>query len=124
VLVTTDKNMRYQQNLAGRKIAIIVSGKQQWPELRPHVQLVVSAVSAATPGTDVSDTGRELASPGVSSGESAPPSPSSLSAVSQRVGFDPRPQPFPFNEGQNSKLPPTLPQEGALTDRMSRADET
>ena len=41
VLVTTDKNMRYQQNLAGRKIAIIVLGKQQWPEVRPQVHLVV-----------------------------------------------------------------------------------
>ena len=28
VLVTTDKNMRYQQNLAGRKIAIVVLGQQ------------------------------------------------------------------------------------------------
>jgi predicted nuclease of predicted toxin-antitoxin system len=53
VLVTTDKNMRYQQNLAGRKIAIIVLGKQQWPELRPHVQLVVAAVDAVTPGANV-----------------------------------------------------------------------
>jgi hypothetical protein len=53
VLVTTDKNMRYQQNLAGRQIAIIVLGKQQWPELRSHVQLVVAAVNAATPGAYV-----------------------------------------------------------------------
>jgi len=53
VLVTTDKNMRYQQNLAGRKIAIVVLGKQQWPELRPHVELVVAAVNAASPGTYV-----------------------------------------------------------------------
>ena len=51
VLVTTDKNIRYQQNLTDRRIAIIVLGKQQWPELRPHVQLVVAAVNAATPGT-------------------------------------------------------------------------
>jgi hypothetical protein len=43
--------MRYQQNLTGRKIAIVVLGKQQWPELREHVQLVVSAVNAATPGS-------------------------------------------------------------------------
>ena len=50
VLVTTDKNMRYQQNLTGRKIAIILLGKQQWPELRAHVQLVAAAVNAATPG--------------------------------------------------------------------------
>lgn len=50
VLVTTDKSMRYQQNLTGRKIAIVVLGKQQWPELQAHVQLVVVAVNAATPG--------------------------------------------------------------------------
>lgn len=40
LLVTTDKNMRYQQNLAGRKIAIVVLGEQQWPKLRPYVQRV------------------------------------------------------------------------------------
>jgi predicted nuclease of predicted toxin-antitoxin system len=51
VLLTTDKNMRYQQNLAGRKIAIIVLGKQQWPEVRPHIHIVVAAVNAAKPGT-------------------------------------------------------------------------
>ena|ERR1700683_1594515 len=53
VLVTTDKNMRYQQNLGDRKIAIIVLGKQQWPELRRHVQLVFAAVNTATPGSYV-----------------------------------------------------------------------
>jgi predicted nuclease of predicted toxin-antitoxin system len=53
VLVTTDKNMRYQQNLAGGKIAIIALSKQQWPEVRPHVQLIVAAVNAAKPGTYV-----------------------------------------------------------------------
>ena len=51
VLLTTDKNMRYQQNLAGRRIAIVVLDKQQWPQLRPFVQLVVEAVNASTPGS-------------------------------------------------------------------------
>jgi len=50
LLVTTDKNMRYQQNLAERKIAVIVLGQQQWPHVRPHVQRVIDAVNAATPG--------------------------------------------------------------------------
>jgi predicted nuclease of predicted toxin-antitoxin system len=50
VLLTTDKNMRYQQNLTGRKIAIVLLGKQQWPELQAHVQLVVAAVNAAASG--------------------------------------------------------------------------
>jgi hypothetical protein len=53
LLLTTDKNMRYQQNLAGRKIAIVVLGLQQWPQLRPHVQRVVEAVNLAGPGSYV-----------------------------------------------------------------------
>ena len=51
VFLTTDKNMRYQQNLAGRTIAVVVIGVQQWPALEPHVALVVAAVNAATPGS-------------------------------------------------------------------------
>jgi hypothetical protein len=50
VLVTTDKNIRYQQNLTVRTIAIIVLGNAQWPVLRLHVARVVAAVNAATPG--------------------------------------------------------------------------
>ena len=51
VLVTTDKNMRYQQNLTGRKIAFVVLGNQQWPTLRLSVERVLAAVNAASPGT-------------------------------------------------------------------------
>jgi hypothetical protein len=51
LLLTTDKNMRYQQNLTGRKIAFVVLGNQQWPVLRRYVERVVAAVNAATPGS-------------------------------------------------------------------------
>ena|SRR5437016_5498152 len=51
VLLTTDKNMKYQRNLIGRTIAIVVIGVQQWPALEPHVARVVAAVNAATPGS-------------------------------------------------------------------------
>ena len=51
LLLTTDKNIRHQQNLAGRKIAIVVLGRQQWPQLEPHIQLVIDVVNAATPGS-------------------------------------------------------------------------
>ena len=51
ILLTTDKNIRYQQNLKGRKIAFVVIGNQQWPTLRLHVEKVVAAVNAATPGS-------------------------------------------------------------------------
>jgi hypothetical protein len=37
VLLSTDKNIRYQQNLSGRKIALVVLGNQQWPVVRLHV---------------------------------------------------------------------------------------
>ncbi|MGZ8453457.1 MAG: hypothetical protein ACXWZE_15340 [Candidatus Binatia bacterium] len=53
LLLTTDKNIRYQQNLQSRKIAVVVLGQQQWPLLRPHIQLVVDAINAATPGSYV-----------------------------------------------------------------------
>ena len=51
LLLITDKNLRYQQNLEGRRIAIIVLGRQQWPDLRPHVQLVVDAVNGCSAGS-------------------------------------------------------------------------
>jgi hypothetical protein len=51
LLLTTDKNMRYQQNLVGRKLAILVLGQQGWGLLRPHVQVVVGAVNLVTPGS-------------------------------------------------------------------------
>ena len=51
LLLTTDKNIRYQQNLAGRKISIVVLGTSQWPVLRLHVQRVAAAVNTVTPGS-------------------------------------------------------------------------
>jgi hypothetical protein len=51
VLVTPDKNIRYQQNLTARSIALVVLGNPQWPVLRLHVERVVAAVNAARPGT-------------------------------------------------------------------------
>jgi hypothetical protein len=53
VLLTTDKNIRYQQNLSDRKIAVVVLAQQQWPRLRAHVRLIVNAVNAAEPGSFV-----------------------------------------------------------------------
>ena len=36
VLLTADKNMRYQQNLKGRSIALVVLSTPQWPAVRLH----------------------------------------------------------------------------------------
>ncbi len=51
VLLSTDKNIRYQQNLTRRKIALVVPGNQQWPLVRLHLDKIVAAVSAYTPGS-------------------------------------------------------------------------
>jgi hypothetical protein len=51
VLVIPDKNIRYQQNLALRRIALVVLGNPQWPVLSQHVERVVKAVNAAQPGS-------------------------------------------------------------------------
>lgn len=51
LLLTTDKNIRYQQNLEGRGIAIVVLGVAQWPVVKKHVSKVVQAVTVATPGS-------------------------------------------------------------------------
>ena len=51
LLLSTDKNIRYQQNLAGRKIALVVLSQQQWPIVRLHLDLIAKAVNAAKPGS-------------------------------------------------------------------------
>jgi hypothetical protein len=53
VLLTADKNMRYQQNLAGRGIALVVLSTPQWPVVRLHLERITAAVNAATPGSYV-----------------------------------------------------------------------
>ena len=51
VLLTTDRNIRYQQNLAGRTIAIVVLGKARWRLIRNNLPAISAAVEAATPGS-------------------------------------------------------------------------
>jgi hypothetical protein len=51
VLVTTDRDLSYQQNLKGRRIAIVVLGLGRWSLIRHRVSEVVEAVNAATPGS-------------------------------------------------------------------------
>jgi hypothetical protein len=51
LLLSTDKNIRYQQNLTHRKIAIVVLTDQQWPNVRLHLEKIADAVNAATAGS-------------------------------------------------------------------------
>ena len=51
LLLTTDKNVGYQQNLAGRRVSIVVLGNSPWWLVRQHLDGIVAAVNAATPGS-------------------------------------------------------------------------
>jgi predicted nuclease of predicted toxin-antitoxin system len=50
VLVTTDQNLSYQQNLAGRKLSIVVLTTTSWPRIKANALLVRDAVDAAAAG--------------------------------------------------------------------------
>lgn len=51
IFITTDRNLRHQQNLAGRAIAIVALSKASWPLIRKHVSAIAQAVAAAAPGS-------------------------------------------------------------------------
>jgi hypothetical protein len=51
VLVTTDTNLKYQQNLATRTIAIVVLGTTSWPRIKAAAEVVVAAVNASAQGS-------------------------------------------------------------------------
>lgn len=50
VLITTDQNLRYQQNLSGRRLAILVLPTTSWPMIQTHVAAVVDAVNGLRAG--------------------------------------------------------------------------
>src|ERR1017187_5003517 len=53
VMVTTDKNIQYQQNLKARKIALVVLEHSQWPMVKLVAENIVAAINAAQPGSFV-----------------------------------------------------------------------
>ena len=50
LLLTTDKNLRYQQNLHGRAIAVMVLWTTSWPELRLYSDAIARAALALGSG--------------------------------------------------------------------------
>lgn len=49
LFTTADKNLRYQQNLSGRNLAIIELPTNRLPLLRPLFPRIVAAVQSVTP---------------------------------------------------------------------------
>ena len=50
LLITTDQNMQYQQNLACRHIAILVLSTTSWPCIRLRVDDILATVNEMGPG--------------------------------------------------------------------------
>ena len=51
VPITTDGNLRYQQDLPAGQLAIVVLGTTSWPRVRKAAELVVEAVEPASAGS-------------------------------------------------------------------------
>ena len=51
VLLTTDRNIAYQQTLTGRKIAIVVLSNTRWRLVERRLSQIAAAIAAAAPGS-------------------------------------------------------------------------
>lgn len=51
VLVTGDRTLQYEQNLTGRRLAIVALSAIQLPIIRANISKVVAAIDNAVPGS-------------------------------------------------------------------------
>jgi len=52
-IVTADRNLKYQQNLTSRRIAVVVLTTTSWPRIQRAGAAIAAAVDAARAGTYV-----------------------------------------------------------------------
>ena len=50
VMITTDQSLPFQQNMTGRRIAIVVVNENKWPILQNHIELITAALEDIRPG--------------------------------------------------------------------------
>ena len=50
VLITTDQNLPYQQNLTGRQISIVVLMTTSWPRIKKHCEQIAVTIDQLQPG--------------------------------------------------------------------------
>jgi hypothetical protein len=67
VFITADKNLRYQQNLSGRSLAIVELPTNRWPALMAMSAEIASVVTSAMPGSYL-----EVSFPSKPSGSNGP----------------------------------------------------
>ena len=51
LIVSADQGIRHQQNLTGRRIALLVLTSPLWPRIRPHVDRIAAAVDGISAGS-------------------------------------------------------------------------
>ena len=66
VLVTPDRNLGYQRNLKGRKLAIVVLPSGRWPGVQDQLQEVVDTIDKAVLGSYCEIPFRRVKLPGQS----------------------------------------------------------
>ena len=50
LFITTDQQLRYQQNFAGRKLMIVVLPTTSWPRLKTYIPQIREAIESCQPG--------------------------------------------------------------------------
>ncbi len=50
VFVTADQSLKYQQNLSGRRLAILVLSTNRWPRVKAKTAEITAAIQALRPG--------------------------------------------------------------------------
>lgn len=50
IFITTDQNLRYQQNLTGRKLGIVVLMGASWLKIQTQISAILTAISSAKDG--------------------------------------------------------------------------
>ncbi len=51
VFITTDQNLRFQQNLGRKKMAFVVLLSTSWNRIQLHIKDIKAAINASTPGS-------------------------------------------------------------------------
>ena len=50
VFITTDQNLKYQQQITGRHLAILVLSSTSWPRIKAHSDAIRQTVERLAPG--------------------------------------------------------------------------
>lgn len=51
ILLTCDQNIQYQQNMAHRRLSMVVLGSNIWPSIIPKITDITAALGRAAPGS-------------------------------------------------------------------------